>query len=45
MSVGWLKVRRTDNETFEKHLTMPHALIIYYFGISRLRLLILAFLF
>ena len=28
MSVGWLKVRRTDYETFEKQKIMPHALSI-----------------
>ena len=28
MSVGWLKVRRTDDETFEKQKIMPHALPI-----------------
>ena len=28
MSVGWLKVRRTDDETFEKQNIMPHALPI-----------------
>ena len=28
MSVGWLKVRRTDYETFEKQTIMPHALSI-----------------
>ena len=28
MSVGWLKVRRTDDETFEKQKIMPHALSI-----------------
>ena len=25
MSVGWLKVRRTDYETFEKQIIMSHA--------------------
>ena len=28
MSVGWLKVRRTGYETFEKQKIMPHALLI-----------------
>ena len=28
MSAGWLKVRRTDYETFEKQKIMPHALSI-----------------
>ena len=28
MSVGWLKVRRTDHETFEKQEIRPHALSI-----------------
>ena len=28
MSVGWLKVWRTDDETFEKQKIMPHALSI-----------------
>ena len=28
MSVGWLKARRTDYETFEKQKIMPHALSI-----------------
>ena len=28
MSVEWLKVRRTDHETFEKQKIMPHALSI-----------------
>ena len=28
MSVGWLKVRRTEYETFEKQKIMPHALYI-----------------
>ena len=31
MSVGWLKVLRTDYETFEKQIIMPHAL---YWDIS-----------
>ena len=30
MSVGWLKVRRTDYETFEKQKIMPHALSIIW---------------
>ena len=33
MSVGWLKVRRTDYETFEKQKIKPHALSII-FGLS-----------
>ena len=28
MSVGWLKVRRIENETFDKQIIMPHALSI-----------------
>ena len=28
MSVGWLEVRRTEYETFEKQKIMPHALSI-----------------
>ena len=28
MAVGWLKVRRTDYETFEKQIIMRHALSI-----------------
>ena len=43
MSVGWLKVRRTDYETFEKQILNYATCVIYYFGISRL--LILACLF
>ena len=30
MSVGWLKVRRTDYETFEKQKIMPHALSLFW---------------
>ena len=30
MSVGWLKVRRTDYETFEKQKIMPKALSLFW---------------
>ena len=42
MSVGWLKVRRADYETFEKQKNYATR-VMYYFGICRL--LILACLF
>ena len=32
MSVGWLKVRRTDYETIEKQKIMPHALAFNIVG-------------